>query len=186
MSGATLPKPTADRKIACVHCGFPTAVAAREDQSDSAERVFCCNGCRGAYELIHGWGLEAYYDLRDRPADEGPIGESTQTYDDLDHPELLGRSAPVDVGPVDVGPADVGPAGNTTLLRSKLSVTGLHCAACVWLLERAPERIAGWQSSKINYHDRTIEIVFDPAVIKLSQIAVLCGSAWLPSCTSER
>lgn len=31
-----------------------------------AERVFCCAGCLGAYQLIQGWGLEDFYALADQ------------------------------------------------------------------------------------------------------------------------
>ena len=112
----------------------------------------------GAFELIHGWGLEAFYDLRDLSPADAPVGESTQIFSDLDDPALLGQSAPLRVGP------DGGK------LLTKLSISGLHCAACVWLLEKAPEQINGWQSCKINYHARTIDVLFDPALIKLSDM----------------
>ncbi len=72
------------------------------------------------------------------------------------------------------------------MLRSKLSVSGLHCAACVWLLERAPQRIAGWHSSTINYQARTIEVVFDPGLIKLSEIARFVDRLGYTSRTVDR
>ncbi len=161
MSASTLRDADARRTVACVHCGLPTAISMKQFDPATTGPVFCCAGCRGAYDLIHGWGLEAFYDLRDHGPEDGPVGESSQTFDDLDDPALLGRSAPFPVGPANGHPQ----------LKSKLSISGLHCAACVWLLERAPERIAGWQSSTINYHTRTIDVVFDPTLIKLSEIA---------------
>ena len=144
--------------------GFQCLVAGGEssDARGSASHddpVFCCNGCRGAYELIRGWGLEEFYQLRDSPGGEVD-DQADPLLEDLDDPTLLGRSAPVPIG-------DSG----TALLRSRLSIAGLHCAACSWLLERAPEQVTGWHSSRVNMHARTIDIVFDATLIKLSQIA---------------
>ena len=57
------------------------------------------------------------------------------------------------------------------LLKSTLAISGLHCAACMWLIERAPERIDGWHSSVVSMRSRTADIVFDPSKIRLSEIA---------------
>ena len=66
---------TAETSLPCVHCGEPTEVHRDADPTT----VFCCNGCRGAYELIHGWGLESYYGLRDQLAGGGqPIDRDGQ------------------------------------------------------------------------------------------------------------
>jgi Cu2+-exporting ATPase len=47
----------------CVHCGLPTTVPQVQSQS---QLVFCCNGCKGAYELIKSWGLNDFYALRNQ------------------------------------------------------------------------------------------------------------------------
>lgn len=142
----------------CIHCGLVASCFA-----DSTGRRFCCEGCRGAFELIHQWGLQAYYDLRDETPDDRPIAASDAHFDDLDDPQLLGDSAP------DLVRTEPG----RKWLRCKLSVSGLHCAACVWLLEQSPRRMNGWESTRVNLHDRTIEIVFDPDVTRLSSIGRL-------------
>ena len=141
-------------KVACAHCGLP---APRPD--DGTEVAFCCHGCKGAYELIHGWGLDQFYDLQ--PADhEVAVKADDNSFADLDDPQLMGLSAPKVVS-----------SGNRTLLKSELAVTGLHCAACSWLIERVPEQNNGWIAASVNMHRRTVEIVYDPATTKLSAIA---------------
>ena len=69
MSASTLRDADARRTVACVHCGLPTAISIEEFDPATSGPVFCCAGCRGAYDLIHGWGLEAFYDLRDHGPD---------------------------------------------------------------------------------------------------------------------
>jgi Cu2+-exporting ATPase len=157
MSTVTAHAESPMRRVGCAHCGLPAPPPAVD-----AQLSFCCRGCQGAYELIRGWGLEEFYDLRDCPSSESKVDDSSSTaYSDLDDPSLLGRSAPF---PVDC-------EGGHKRFRSRLSLSGLHCVACVWLIERACERVDGWQSSTVNMHARSVDIVFDPEVIRLSRIA---------------
>ncbi len=156
MSAATADPEPRSTRVRCAHCGLPAPRASTE-----SEPSFCCRGCQGAYELIRGWGLEEYYDLRDAPSNDHRVDESApESFLDLDEPSLLGRSAPF---PIDRG-------SERKLFQSRLSISGLHCVACVWLIERACERVQGWHSSAVNMHDRTVDIVLDPTVIRLSQI----------------
>ncbi len=141
-------------QVACAHCGLPAPAP-----EIHGEPSFCCRGCRGAYELIRGWGLEEYYELRDSPGEV--VSEPQVNYDDLDDPRLLGHSAPLAMESSTGRP----------LLKSTLAISGLHCAACIWLIERTPERIDGWHSAQVSMRRRTAEIVFDPSKTRLSEIA---------------
>ncbi|XZE54342.1 heavy metal translocating P-type ATPase [Planctomycetaceae bacterium SH139] len=145
-SGGTVP---------CRHCGLPSPAPPTADVDTPA---FCCAGCRGAYELIHGWGLEDYYALRDRLANtSGEAVVNASRYDELDDPTLLGRSAPQSAG--------------GDLLCCRLAIGGLHCGACAWLIERSARLLPGWESARVRMHDHTIDVVFAPGQTKLSQIA---------------
>ncbi len=137
----------------CAHCGLPAP-----RPSDQTQPAFCCHGCKGAYELIRGWGLEEFYELQ-TPDHETAVSGQDDNFCDLDDPNLMGHSAPKLVS-----------AGGRPLMKTELAITGLHCAACAWLIERLPERVDGWISASVNMHKRTIEVVFDPAKVKLSAI----------------
>lgn len=71
---------------------------------------FCCAGCERVFALLHEEGLGRYYDLRRGPGvavdDGAPTLEGADWIDDISAGESL-----------------------------DLDVQGLHCAACVWLLE---------------------------------------------------
>ncbi len=73
---------------------------------------FCCRGCAGAHALIARLGLGDWYERR-----------------------------PVQVAPpaVDILPTDPTPFVHTVddAASLELAVDGLHCAACVWLIENA-------------------------------------------------
>ncbi|MCC9641484.1 heavy metal translocating P-type ATPase [Rhodopirellula sp. JC740] len=164
--GSINPISSADNDIQtlpCIHCGEPTEVAMDTDP----QVVFCCNGCRGAYELIHGWGLENYYGLRDQlsgasqPVDRNgqSVSEASlaERYAVFDRAEYLGRSEPKE-------------QSDGTMV-CELAVHGLHCAACAWLIENVATRTPGWLDARVKMSEHTMRVVFDPKTISLSRIA---------------
>ena len=49
----------------CIHCNLPILQGERVvDRIDGKELHFCCRGCRGAYAVITGSGLDAFYRKR--------------------------------------------------------------------------------------------------------------------------
>jgi P-type Cu2+ transporter len=137
----------------CWHCAQPLA-AALEGES------FCCAGCRTAYSLIRGEGLDAYYALRDRMARTAPqavdasLGE--ESFIDLDAP----RFWQAHVVPL--------PGG---LAQTVLRLQGIHCAACVWLLERLPQIQPGVLEARVSLARSTLEVTWDPTATQLSEVA---------------
>lgn len=159
VAGANTTEATPHQRMVrpCIHCGEPTP----SDPEQPADAIFCCNGCRGAYELIHGWGLESYYGLRDQlgSGTARRVKDESSRFERFDSDEFLGPSTPRLT-------AD-------GLLCSELAVHGLHCAACAWLIENAAQRTPGWDAARIKLSDHTLRVMFDPAVTTLSQIARL-------------
>ncbi len=143
----------------CVHCGQATDCLS----SDDAQRVFCCSGCCSAYELIHGWGLDEFYALREqlRPASASAVVAGPDRYSQFDEVEFLGNSLP-----------RVQADGSCSV---ELAVQGLHCAACAWLIENVTAATPGWLSARVRMSDHTLRIIFDPQRTKLSAIAQLLG-----------
>lgn len=143
--------------LPCIHCGLPTQC----DAGTPADRVFCCAGCLGAYQLIHGWGLEDFYALRDQMKLTGAAQAAAKAnrYDQFDQPEFLGPSTPVQM--------------DDGTCRTEFAIHGLHCGACAWLIENAAAREPGLLSARVKMSDHTIRFVFDPATTQLSQVARL-------------
>ncbi|TWT75199.1 heavy metal translocating P-type ATPase [Allorhodopirellula solitaria] len=159
MNPSTSPSADRHQRISrpCIHCGEPTDSYAEQP----ADEIFCCGGCRGAYELIHGWGLESFYGLRDQlGSGTAPrVKEESSRYERFDSEEFLGPSTP--------RPQEDG------LMCSELAVHGLHCAACAWLIENAAQRTPGWRAARVKMSDHTLRVVYDPQSTALSQIARL-------------
>ncbi|MFK8003697.1 MAG: HAD-IC family P-type ATPase [Polyangiales bacterium] len=74
---------------------------------------YCCGGCSAAHALLQGMGLQRYYDLR-----EGTGLPAVQ-------PRMDAESAGFEVLCEDA-------RGGGSV---RVSVQGMHCAACVWLVE---------------------------------------------------
>lgn len=89
---------------------------------------FCCSGCAAAYRLINQLGLARYYERR--------------SLDEVPHP-VASREAAADLAVETITEAD----GTKT---AHLMVDGLHCAACVWLIESALERQPGVVEARVN------------------------------------
>ena len=113
--------------------------------------------------MIHGWGLDDYYAIRDQTGgSNGWFGTADKSrYESFDDDLYLGASAPQRT--------------SDGLLTTELSVSGLHCAACAWLIENIAARTAGWQLARVKLNRHTVQLVFNPEQIKLSEIAHLVG-----------
>ena len=140
---------------ACLHCGLPIV----EEEFASG---FCCNGCYAAYGLIRGQGLEQYYELRRRlgQGKEGLLPISVdlleESFVDLDAPRYWqSHVTPLPQGRV----------------QTTMRLQGIHCAACVWLLERLPQYQAGVIDARVSLARSTIELIWDPGRVQLSHIA---------------
>ncbi len=131
----------------CAHCGLPSIAGER----------FCCNGCQTVYETIAACGLEQYYDLKRRlDGQREPATQAGDSFAELDDAAFLARHA------------QGLPNG---LMRVEVYVQGVHCAACLWLLERLPTVIQGLHSVELDLARRTASLVWSPAEVSLSRIA---------------
>ncbi len=119
---------------ACAHCG------ARLGASETAR--FCCNGCAQAHELIERLGLDSYYARRVLDSDaRAPKPE-----------------------PVPAAPAAEPPATDADgVATGHYMVDGLHCAACVWLVEQSLLRQPGVISARLNMTTRRLALRWKPA-----------------------
>ncbi len=135
----------------CRHCGLP--VAAVTTGADDPEGPFCCSGCATAYRLVCGCGLEDYYRRR-------------QLDPDLPPPKPDDDAASVDYASW----VRVNDAGEASLA---LIVEGLHCAACVWLIESLLSRQPGVISARVNMTTRRLSLVWRPPETTAERLAGL-------------
>ncbi|MBK8210780.1 MAG: heavy metal translocating P-type ATPase metal-binding domain-containing protein [Rhodospirillales bacterium] len=117
---------------ACAHCGTPSPAAG------DTGFTFCCSGCEAAYAMVSGLGLEAYYQRRSIDPEQRPLRPETE-------PAVLDLDSWVRAD--DDGTASI-----------SLLVEGLHCAACVWLIEAVLTRHPGVVAARINMTTRRLQL----------------------------
>lgn len=149
----TIPNNKRASTVPCAHCGLPSAPAA------DGEKAFCCNGCMGAYALIHEMGLEDYYALRPNAAGDY-VRESEQQI-----------AALADLGAAGVDVQHL-PGGMDCV---RLNVEGMHCAACSWLIERMQPSIQGLHSARVRMSDHSVELIYDPNQTSVARVASRLG-----------
>ncbi len=145
-------RPRAD--VACAHCGL--AVPANQVREGDAEQ-FCCNGCRQVRTLVHEWGFDQYYRL---------VGQQNGA---LEPARVTGRSFEDfdDAGLQAISTTPLGPDRRCT----RLYLEGVHCAACVWLVEKLPAVLPGVDEVRLNFGNAVAEVTWRPGHTRLSLIA---------------
>jgi Cu2+-exporting ATPase len=142
----------------CAHCGEGIQVATEADGL-----LFCCAGCRAAHALIESAGLGAYY--QQRGVSRGVTPRVERSYSEFDEPSFAARY---------VKSTDEGS-------RLVLFLEGLHCSACVWLLERLPRLADGVTRASLDVGRAALEVTFDANRTSPSAIArVLHGLGYTP------
>ena len=138
-------------KIKCDHCHLEFS---KDVMIEDDGHYFCCNGCQGVYHLLSEEGLESFYE---KLGDEKLAPPSTQYEDssNFDAPAFYERFVKVNQD----GFSEV-----------SLIIEGIHCAACVWLNEKALVNMDGVMATNINYTNNKAKIVWDDDTVKLSKI----------------
>lgn len=135
----------------CAHCSLPVPPGLVDA---SAEHQFCCTGCQTVYGILHEHGLQRYYGFATKR--EVAVRTSGQQFDAFDHEAYTERYV------------TRLPNG---LARTELYLEGLHCASCVWLVERTPLVVPGVVRADLNLRRALAVVEWDPARVSLSTIA---------------
>ena len=122
---------------------------------------FCCVGCRAVFALLTENGLGQFYDLAPNPGMRVGQSAATSSWGFLDDPSVQRRLLDF---------------SDERQARVTLDVPAIHCVACVWLLENLYRLGPGIGESRVHFGRREVSIAFEPARVKLSEIAVLLDS----------
>jgi len=142
----------ADRR--CYHCGSPLQPSSEVRAFVSGhEQVFCCNGCRSVCQAIYAAGLEGFYQRTPEGEILGPPPEPPKDLAIYDLDEV--QEDFVDA---------LGDEREINLL-----VEGIHCAACVWLIENSLQALPGVQEARVNLTGRRLKLRWDNQRVKLSR-----------------
>ena len=145
----------------CFHCGLPLPAPDEvvRAQVDGEEREFCCHGCEAVCEAIYDAGLEGFYRRTPEgtllaPPPEPPRDSRMYDLDEVqsEFVQTLGADRQIN-----------------------LLVEGIHCAACVWLIERALGGMDGILEARVNLAGKRLKVRWDNSRVHLSAIIQRLG-----------
>ncbi|MCM2279722.1 MAG: cadmium-translocating P-type ATPase [Oligoflexia bacterium] len=134
-------------QVACAHCGSRVA----RERVRAARDSFCCEGCEAVSGILRSRGLTGYYSLRERGGSlrrPAPAPQLDRSYAYLDDPAFRKLYA-----------SDAGEGA----LQMAFFAEGVHCAACVWLLEKLPEFVPGVRSVSLDLGSSTAVVRVPPS-----------------------
>ncbi len=144
--------------LACAHCGLPVPCALAPAAGQEGERLqaFCCSGCRTVYFAIHEDGLGRFYDLGRELDERQPARTTDRAYTELDDPSFTETHVEA-----------VGERHSAV----ELYLEGVHCASCMWLIERLPRVLEGVTEVSLDLRRSVARVVWDQQRVSLPQIA---------------
>jgi Cu+-exporting ATPase len=141
-------------RISCHHCGEPcTDVIVLDDKS------FCCSGCKTVYELLQENDLCTYYDLEQHPGQKLDFSVAHMSkFAYLDDAEIADSLIEFQ---------------NGEIAKTTLSLPQIHCASCLWLLEKLYCLNTAILRSEVNFFRKECTITFNPREISIRGVVEL-------------
>ncbi len=137
----------------CFHCGLSIENGVNLHAFlEDAQRSFCCLGCQSVCTEIFAAGLQGYYQRTPEGILLGPPPELPKDIEIYDDDEVQQEFTTCSGEMRDI----------------HLLVEGIHCAACVWLIERALLRLPGVASAQVNMAGKRLHLNWDNRRVKLS------------------
>ena len=141
----------------CFHCNEPIPAGFSFSLNfDNQQRQFCCAGCLAVADTIISSGLADYYRFRTEPASRSNAlpAELIDSLAEYDAPDVL---------------ADVS-SQQGDLTEISLSVSGISCAACAWLIEKQLRQLSAVQQVTVNSATQRCHLVWQADKTPLSVI----------------
>lgn len=135
-------------KYVCAHCSSEINPKTNIYEKES-DKYFCCEGCRSVYHLINDEGFGSFYTKRTDWDDAAPV-EQVEADEEYFESSL-----------------DVLNNGDYSL---SIVITGIRCAACIWLIESSALKDERIKSFRINYANHKAKVVFNPKDISVKEV----------------
>jgi heavy metal-(Cd/Co/Hg/Pb/Zn)-translocating P-type ATPase len=131
----------------CIHCDEVALPPIYQAGDSSQSKPFCCQGCLTVYNVLHSKGLESYYEIKNSSRSfkrRSPVSEEAGLFKYLDDVDFLREYSYVDH------------EGSRTM---EFYLEGIHCLACLWLIEKIPEFVDGVFTSKLDLDRSVVTVV---------------------------
>lgn len=139
----------------CIHCSQPC-----DETIWLHDKPFCCYGCKTVFEILSANDLCEYYAL-DNHAGISIKNSNQESFEYLDEKSIRKKVVEFD---------------SETFSKVSFFIPNIHCISCIWLLENLQRINQAVIRSEVNFGRKNITVEFNPAQVKLSELAGLLGS----------
>ena len=140
----------------CFHCGLPIPDGSCiEFPIHDKIESFCCQACAQVCQIINDAGLERFYEYAPEERQwETPVSapEDAEIFDHFEVQRDFVLQLPDDS------------------LQAQLLIEGIHCPACIWLIEHTLKKMGGVLDAEVNYTKHRLKLNWNPDMLKLSDI----------------
>jgi heavy metal translocating P-type ATPase len=138
-----------EKKVACSHCLLEiNRNQAIVEDVDGKECYFCCPGCSSVYKLLQEEGFSKFYSKRDESWEPGAVAQSNVS-------EELFIDAVIET---------------ETGYEVNIALSGIRCAACIWLIETYLSKMDGVEQVRVNYATHKAKIRWTKGTTTLKEI----------------
>lgn len=131
---------------ACIHCDEPAPLPIYNQDDLNYSNPFCCHGCRSVYNVIHQKGLSEYYKIKNDSnliKRKNKIHESMSKFTYLDDQDFL---------------REYSYSNECQEKTLDFYLEGIHCLACLWLIEKLPDFVPNVSTARLNIANSTATI----------------------------
>ncbi|QQX82377.1 cadmium-translocating P-type ATPase [Shewanella sp. KX20019] len=144
-------------QISCYHCSEPVLTASQFTTCIlNIDQPMCCPGCQAVSQAIIDAGLTNYYKFRTEPGNKQTalVPEELNSVSAYDIPEVQQDFI----------------HQRDDLNEVSLTIDGITCAACAWLIEHQVKKLSGIASIQVNSTTQRALISWHAELVKLSDI----------------
>ncbi len=142
----------------CFHCGETLPKGCELTvQIDGQEQPMCCIGCQAVATFLNDNDHAVFYQYRQGqlPAEQVESSRQAKPWGHLDAPDVFKQLTQQNSD----GSSQV-----------TIKIEGMYCSACGWLLQKVLRNREGVLGLRINSVTQNMQVDFNPAEIKLSEI----------------
>ncbi|MGI2195627.1 heavy metal translocating P-type ATPase [Shewanella baltica] len=141
----------------CFHCQEPVLTGQQfVTRINDRDELMCCPGCQAVSQAIVDAGLLSYYKFRTEPGSKQSalVPEALTQFSAYDLPEVQQDFV----------------HSEDNIESVSLSIDGITCAACAWLIEHKVKQLTGVSQVLVNSTTQRAMISWDKRTVKLSDI----------------
>lgn len=148
-------------RSSCAHCGEKC----HSNRYAKGELLFCCEGCKSVYELLRDNQLCTYYSLNSTPGATQTEVWRSDKYAFLDDPAIA---------------KELIRFADSEQYHVVFHLPQIHCSSCLWLLEHLHKINSGIVSSRVDFIQKEVLIIFNHHQISLREVVEVLAHVGYP------